>query len=113
MTARDAGREGAARQCATCAGTGRIYSHNSWFVSDRFYGQRCGICGGSGKSDYRNDPDYVRFQKAARACIEIWGANRPSTDRQISLGLDICNARSASRALDAAIAAARAEGRQP
>lgn len=53
--------------CRTCGGTGAILSHRSWFPADGFSRDKCGICGGTGQSSYRDDPEYIAFQKTARA----------------------------------------------
>jgi hypothetical protein len=38
---------------------------NSWFHSDGYRRERCGLCAGTGKSDAR-DPDWARAQKRLR-----------------------------------------------
>lgn len=56
------------KTCETCGGTGKIYCRNSWFPADGYRRERCGICRGTGKSDFReNDRAYVRWQKERRA----------------------------------------------
>lgn len=56
----------AAVKCATCGGTGKIFTARSWFPADGFCRIRCGICGGSGESNYRPDAQYFKFQKDLR-----------------------------------------------
>jgi hypothetical protein len=38
----------------------------TWFIADGYRRERCGTCSGTGKSSYRDQPDYIRFQRAAR-----------------------------------------------
>jgi hypothetical protein len=52
--------------CKTCDGTGKILCLRSAFVGSGFRRERCGICAGTGKSAYRDDPVYVRWQHDAR-----------------------------------------------
>ncbi len=54
--------------CETCGGTGKIYCLNGWLVSDGYRREQCGICGGTGVSDFRDsDRKYVRWQKERRS----------------------------------------------
>lgn len=62
--------------CSLCAGTGKVVLRNSWFDADGFRKERCAICGGSGQSSHRCDPDYVRAQRDLRARA----ATRPPLD---------------------------------
>lgn len=55
--------------CKTCGGTGKVICLNSHIVTDRARKERCDTCAGSGKSSYRSDPDYVRWQAKARAAF--------------------------------------------
>ena len=48
--------------CQTCGGTGWQLLMNSWFKSDGLRRERCGICAGSGKNAYRDDPAFIRRQ---------------------------------------------------
>jgi hypothetical protein len=56
-----------ATRCKTCGGTGRIYSHSSWFAVDGYRRSICSICSGTGFSAYADDAHYARFQSEARA----------------------------------------------
>lgn len=53
--------------CRTCGGTGKIFTANSWFPADGYRRTQCGICAGSGFSNYHDDPEYVRWQAERRA----------------------------------------------
>lgn len=55
------------RRCANCDGTGKLVLMKSWFPSDGYRRERCGICGGTGRSAYRPAPDAVKQQKDLRA----------------------------------------------
>jgi hypothetical protein len=52
--------------CGTCFGTGYILCATSAFRRDGYRRERCGLCSGSGKSTYRDDPAYRRWQWQAR-----------------------------------------------
>jgi hypothetical protein len=65
------------RDCQICQGTGRTVAARSWFTSDGFRFVKCGICDGSGKSDYRPSPGYVASQNRLR---EIFGIASQSTN---------------------------------
>jgi len=55
-------------KCATCGGTGRIWSMRSWFTYDGYYSSVCGLCGGSGASKHRTG-SWEGFQRQARERI--------------------------------------------
>lgn len=57
----------APKQCGACGGTGRIICLNSMFMADGLRKERCGICDGTGYSDYRNDAEYMHWQARCRA----------------------------------------------
>lgn len=61
------------KTCMTCGGTGWQLIDRSWFRSDGMSRIRCGICAGSGKSNYRDDPKFVQGQKRRRALAEAEG----------------------------------------
>lgn len=54
------------RDCEVCGGTGKLTLMRSWFHSDGYRRERCGICHGTGKSNYRNPP-YAKEQAEMRA----------------------------------------------
>lgn len=54
------------RVCATCGGTGWQILDRSWFPADGFYRAKCGICEGTGRSNYRDDPKFVKEQARRR-----------------------------------------------
>lgn len=55
------------QKCMTCGGTGWQWLNRSWYTVDGKYKIRCGVCSGTGESDYHNtDAAFVRAQKAAR-----------------------------------------------
>lgn len=60
--------------CRTCGGTGRIICMNSWFPSDGYRKERCGICGGTGISSYKPDRRYERCQEKMRAALKARAA---------------------------------------
>ena len=78
-------------RCVTCDGTGKIFAHKSWFITDGFYTLRCGICGGTGEHSYQPDPHYRRFQKNARAVVAMWRGMKPKSDADAAIGLSIMN----------------------
>ncbi len=56
------------RDCETCGGTGWQWLLRSWFPADGMRRSRCGICSGTGKSNYRHwMRDFVAHQAAWRA----------------------------------------------
>lgn len=55
------------RSCMTCGGTGWQWLDNSWLKQDGQRREQCGICGGSGKSNFHNyDYAFVKLQTARR-----------------------------------------------
>lgn len=61
-----------AGECETCGGTGRIAAARSGFEADgvnRLNRLNCGICAGTGRSGYKPNPEYARFQRKHRAAI--------------------------------------------
>ena len=55
------------KSCMTCGGTGWQWLDNSWMSDDGQRREQCGICGGSGVSDYHNsDALFVRRQAKHR-----------------------------------------------
>lgn len=58
------------KPCALCGGSGWLHLLNSWFRSDGFRRERCGICAGTGKSDYRPDAEWIRKQAEFRAAAK-------------------------------------------
>ena len=57
-----------AKDCMTCGGTGWQWLNNSWFKQDGQRRARCGVCSGTGKSDWHNyDASFVRQQRECRA----------------------------------------------
>jgi len=56
----------ATKQCKTCGGTGLVYEAKTWFTADGYRRSRCGICKGSGESEYQPNSDYARWQKERR-----------------------------------------------
>lgn len=60
-------RAKAVRDCEPCGGTGWQWLNRSWLTADGYHRERCGICGGSGKSDYRYaDARFIREQARRR-----------------------------------------------
>lgn len=53
--------------CVLCDGTGKLVLRRSWFPADGYGTERCGICRGSGHSDYNPGNDWVREQEQLRA----------------------------------------------
>jgi hypothetical protein len=64
-------------KCRNCDGTGRIFCRNSHIIVDGYRRERCGVCGGTGKSRYLIEARDVRFQREAREQTKAWGALRP------------------------------------
>lgn len=62
----------ATRDCAMCQGSGKLVLMRSWFTSDGFRFGKCGVCSGTGKSNYRPAPEFVASQKRIREifCVE-------------------------------------------
>lgn len=59
------------RACGTCGGTGQIVCMNTMFVTERTRKERCGICSGTGRSSYRDDAAYVKWQSRMRASFPL------------------------------------------
>lgn len=57
---------GRTADCRLCEGAGYLYLMNSWFSSDGYRRSRCGICGGSGKSNYKPGAEYISSTKRLR-----------------------------------------------
>lgn len=56
------------KDCMTCGGTGWQILNRSHYTADGYRREKCGICGGSGKSDYHHHAtDFVRMQRERRA----------------------------------------------
>lgn len=53
--------------CVSCGGTGWWWLNRSWFRHDGYRRERCAICAGTGRSAYRDSPDFVRMQRERRA----------------------------------------------
>lgn len=47
-------------KCRTCDGTGTVFLMNSWFIRDGLCRSRCGICSGTGLSDYQPAPGIIK-----------------------------------------------------
>lgn len=62
-------------RCKLCDGSGKVLLMNSWFVTDGYRRERCGICGGTGESAYL--PPDVAYQRIARERVAEWGALKP------------------------------------
>ena len=54
------------RDCKLCEGTGFLYLMNSWFHHGGYRRSRCGLCAGTGKSNYNPSADYVAQMKRLR-----------------------------------------------
>jgi hypothetical protein len=65
------------KDCMTCGGTGRQILNVSHFTADGVRPVCCGICGGTGKSDYHHDSAFVREQKERREA-----ASKPPRSKQ-------------------------------
>lgn len=52
--------------CRNCGGTGWLMLLNSMWKADGLRREHCGICGGSGQSDFRPSADFAAFQTRAR-----------------------------------------------
>lgn len=63
--------------CANCDGEKTIVLLNSIFLSDGFRRERCGICAGTGISNYQPDPSVLREQKRLRKMFATYGARGP------------------------------------
>lgn len=55
--------------CRTCGGTGWQWLLRTWFRGDGYRKSRCGVCGGTGKSNYRDDPAFIRGQAEIRRAL--------------------------------------------
>lgn len=66
----------AERACGSCGGTGWWWLNRSWFKTDGYRRERCHICGGTGRSDYRDSTEFVRRQAQLRREL----ATRPAGD---------------------------------
>jgi hypothetical protein len=57
----------------------------SMFIADGYRRERCFICSGTGKSTYRDNPEYIRFQRTARAReIILRSAPKGLDERQLA-----------------------------
>lgn len=58
------------KKCVQCGGTGWLWLSKGWITADGLRRERCGLCGGTGKSDYRSPDrgfnDFVRLQAQRR-----------------------------------------------
>ena len=61
------------KRCSTCGGTGWQILNRSWFQSDGYRRERCGICSGSGSSSFKGDATFVKEQAKRRAALEQEG----------------------------------------
>lgn len=55
------------RNCRQCDGTGKVFAARSWFTADGYSLIRCGVCVGTGKSNFQPDPSYAAKQALLRA----------------------------------------------
>ena len=55
------------KDCLQCEGTGKVVLARSWFVSDGFRFGKCGICSGTGKSNYNPGQEWLAGQR--RLCV--------------------------------------------
>lgn len=62
-------------KCKLCEGTGKLVLARSWFTSDGFRFGKCGVCSGTGISDYSPTGGYIASQKRMR---EMFGVECPS-----------------------------------
>lgn len=67
------------KPCLNCEGTGKVLLLKSWFVTDGYRRERCGICGGSGVNPpgYKQFPGHGAFLRKANARIREWGGLQP------------------------------------
>ena len=67
------------KRCRRCDGTGQVLLMNSWFTSDGYRREQCGICAGSGVNPpgYTAWPGDDAFRKRALANIKAWGGLVP------------------------------------
>jgi hypothetical protein len=66
-----------AGNCRNCIGTGKVLLLNSHFTEDGYRRERCAICEGTGRSKYKPDTEWVRFQARAARQVEEWGGLKP------------------------------------
>lgn len=65
------------RKCAYCDGNGTVPLMNSWFLSDGLRQGRCGICRGTGISDYRPSYEAMASVNRMRALASLPVPNSP------------------------------------